>query len=1228
MPFIAVGIVAAVGLTGIAATVATFAINIGIAVGLSAVSMSIQQRAAKKAQRKARAQAAAASPGPRGTELQISTDAAEQRTLILGERGVAGSLTYWCISGPDNENLDMIIALADHEIDGVSGIYVDGVLSSWVPDAFGFGEMTEYAAGGNQHMSCRIYKGTEGQVADPVVVGASGGQWNSAHRGRGVAYAHVRLIWNQDAYKGGGLPSFLFLVRGAKLYDPRKDSTQPGGSGAHRWGAPHTYEYTNNLEICRYNYLRGINWVNGRPMFGPGLAESDIDRDRAFSAMNICQNTVLRLDGFNESRYGVACVIQANEEFSDVLSKFSTACAGTMPDLSGNYSLQPGVAQIPVISFEDTDLVEGAPLSGSRHRSLSEVVNETTGNWADPQAMFQRTPLVARRSSADETSDGGFRRAEEYDLEYVISQTQGQRVLEIFRRLARRQRTHTVTLRRRFAIIEAGDWIVWNSDVFGYVGQTFRVERVTLNEGWTVTLDLTEIDADVYDWDTGDELDPANPTDLPSGGPTLTTVSAFAIQTATVVGGDGTQLPAIRATWTPIPDPTVVGLRIDYRRVGDTPWLTYNVPIDQVRAGAATITAGIVAGSIYEARATLVTSPPRVTQVTPTVAASGNTPVMIVNNSFVSSVTEAVKPGIISRDALDGPFREAFDEALYQNLDRLTIATIGQYSRLATAQEQINRTTAALRADVALGLNPISAGIERIDQAVAEVTAAFASADVAINAAIAGVAADLATEESTRASADNAIATSVLNLTAQVGSDIAGIEAAVTAQATSTSLIASDTSRLFVQDTDIADAATLALLIEAGTRGTVDEDLKRQTGLAFAGIETNRVATIANGEIIAAVGERLTVESGQRQAQATTETQARITADGVLSSQTTVLFAQDVSVADQEALGAIIEASNRIDGDERTVRAANIATAKAEIVNIATVANGEALAATLTRLNTEINDRVASVSAEQIARSNADTALASSITTVNAKTDAVSAFGQFGVAAVAGEDGAAASFRVNLQAGAIQTGMRLDAMAGGGSRVVFDTDTFRIQHNTVAGGIPQTMFQADGAGGLLLNANTRINGNLVVEGTIQAAQLASGLSTIGATAGTVFLAGNTASGWTDLGPPLVLSVPPRGGFAFPLLIIRDAGAFQNSTEVNQNGAVGIRLLVNGTEVYYHELVNTVLPPALGASTGLTDFLNASIFGTTHIFQLQYQHSFFPGFSGTVFAKVLAMMIAR
>lgn len=1119
MPFLAAPIVAAIGLTGTSALVGTFLLQVGIGVGLSLLARSLAKPKTPRFDQTVRQQ---------GFELSLSTDAAYPRTLVLGERGIAGSLAYFCVSGPENNDLDLIIALADHEIEGVTGVWVDGKPISWSPNALGYQDVAEF----NNKMSIRVYRGTDDQVAQEIVQAASGGQWTTAHRLRGVAYAWVRLVWDPDVWRGGGIPNILFKVKGAKLYDPRKDSTVPGGSGAHRWGDPSTYEWTDNLEVARYNYLRGIAYVDGRHRFGVGLGAEDIDLSAAIAAMNVCDEVVGLRTGGSEFRYRISAAIAADEPFRAVLERMSIACAGSIPDLSGRYAMYPGAPQVPVIGFTDADLVAGAELTGSRHRSLGEVVNELTGEWADPLALYQRVAVPARRSSADEAEDGGFRRTESYDLDYVGSGTQGQRVLEIFRRLGRRQRTHKLTLRRRFSVLEAGDWVTWTSDVFGYNQAVFRVEAVTLNADWTVTLDLREIDSDVYAWTPAtDELDPAAPADLPNAGPDLVTVSQFAVATAEVLGGDGTRLPALRATWTAIADASVVGMRIDYRRVGDTPWLTYNVPVDQVRAGAATITAGVTAGAIYEARATLVTNPPRVVQTTAPVAAGSSTPTMIVHDALVSTVTEDVRPGIITFDDLDGRFRGAFDESLLDNLDRIIISRLGAEARLADISTAFSRSDAQLRADVALGLNPISAGIERIDQVQAELQSAIAATQTTLEAQISGVAADLQTEESARASGDQALSTQFDALSAQVGADIAGIETQIAAQATSTGLLASDTSRLYVQDSEIADLETLSALIAEGRADEIDLESIRRTNQATASVESFRVATIENGTAIAALGARLDAEVADRQAAVTQEAQAR--ADAI-------------------------------------------------------------------------------------------SALASDVTTVEAKADGISASGQVGIVAIAGQDGAAASYQVTLRAGENEGGWRLDALSDGGVRVIFDADSFQIRSPGFAGGLPFPLFTADDTG-FTMNGNVRVNGNLLVTGSVEATRLAAGLSSLQETSGTVSLSGGS-SPWRNLGPPISITIADRGGFGFPLILIRAVGTAQ----VSNAGTVSsrFRVLLNGQNVYEAELFNTFVEENRGAAERINDFIARTSAGDTHVFQIQYQHNYVAGSFGSLFAKIGVLMIAR
>ena len=457
-------------------------------------------------------------------------------------------------------------------------------------------------------------------------------------------------------WQGGGVPQLLFELRGAKLYDPRKDSTSPGGSGAHRWGMPSTYQWTENLEVARYNYLRGIAFGgDGQPLFGVGLAPTAIDLNRAVAAMNSCDE-IMTLQfpappyGFTtEYRYRVSAVVSSEMTHRTVLEKLALACGGDVPDLSGRYALTPGMAQIAVASISDDDLLVGEELVGSRHTSRREKANEVVGQWSNPEALYQRVDVPARWSDIDEELDGGFRNAASFDLEFVASQTQGQRVLEIMRRLERRQQTYTITLSRKFAYLEAGDWIVWNFDVFGLVAAQFRVEQVTLHPDWRITLNLREIDNATYAWDPAtDEIDPANPRALASGGPDVENVDGFAVAMVTVTGPNGEQIPGLQCTWTAIVDPTVVAILIEYRRVGDTPWKSYTWPFPP--SGVVTITDGIIAGAFFEARATPITDPPRRVQVTVPVATGTVAPTMIVNT---------VVPGGITMTQLDEELQDA-----------------------------------------------------------------------------------------------------------------------------------------------------------------------------------------------------------------------------------------------------------------------------------------------------------------------------------------------------------------------------------------------------------------------------------------------------------------------------------------------------------------------------------------------------------------------------------------
>jgi hypothetical protein len=90
-------------------------------------------------------------------------------------------------------------------------------------------------------------------------------EWDSTYKLSGFAAYRVTMKFDKDAKRySSGVPQWGCIFRGVRVYDPRKDSTYPGGSGAHRFNDESTFTYgtgTNpegaNPAIHALNYARG-----------------------------------------------------------------------------------------------------------------------------------------------------------------------------------------------------------------------------------------------------------------------------------------------------------------------------------------------------------------------------------------------------------------------------------------------------------------------------------------------------------------------------------------------------------------------------------------------------------------------------------------------------------------------------------------------------------------------------------------------------------------------------------------------------------------------------------------------------------------------------------------------------------------------------------------------------------------------------------------------------------
>ena len=136
---------------------------------------------------------------------------------------------------------------------------------------------------------------------------ASAPGWSSAHKLSSVAC----IAWGHKFDKDGerfasGLPTRGVVAKWVRVYDPRQDSTFPGGSGPCRLGDESTYVWdgppgatipAGELPALHAGTYAFGRYVNGHRVMGPGLPADAIDWEAIAAWANDCDANGWRMFG-------------------------------------------------------------------------------------------------------------------------------------------------------------------------------------------------------------------------------------------------------------------------------------------------------------------------------------------------------------------------------------------------------------------------------------------------------------------------------------------------------------------------------------------------------------------------------------------------------------------------------------------------------------------------------------------------------------------------------------------------------------------------------------------------------------------------------------------------------------------------------------------------------------------------------------------------------------------
>lgn len=566
-------IIGATGATGAAAAVITVGANLAVAAATQAVISAVTQAITKP-------DVAAAEGRP--TEWAADPNAAIP--FVMGRRGVSGVIVHRDTYGANNRYLaNVTVYSGGGPINAYGDFLVDGAAVTFT------GEAMDGSPAGRLYRQTKTGAQPDTALTSPTVSpSASLSDWGSSHKLSGYACSMITLQQDGDfKYWPAGIPRTLQELQGILAWDPRLDSTWPGGSGSCRLATPSTWVYSTNGAIHALKWALGIKH-NGVLVGGIGAAVDGIDVTSFINAANVADTNSWTVSAVaysdapsGDDKYQVfeALLQSAGAVPARKAGKISCVSRGANP------------SSVVTITAADTagpfEFRAGAPREGRINTIIPRCVQE-----AHEWEMVDLEPVI---SSTYVTEDGGATRSRGVTYPYVASANQAAQLAAYDIADSREGITGTITLKPYLRDLEPGDAFTINEDGFALASQKFLVLSRSYDPGAdVVTITFRSETAAKHAWALGK-------SGVAPTSPTLGTVDPSVVATPSgsdwsIAAGTGTT-PVVALTGAVPTSVTASKVVVEYRVNGTTDWYSYG------EFGPATIeaeVAGLLGSTAYE----------------------------------------------------------------------------------------------------------------------------------------------------------------------------------------------------------------------------------------------------------------------------------------------------------------------------------------------------------------------------------------------------------------------------------------------------------------------------------------------------------------------------------------------------------------------------------------------------------------------------------------------------
>ena len=410
---------------------------------------------------------------------------AADHAIIYGRQKVGGIIVYKDTTR-DNKDLQLVLALAGHEIEAVEEVYLNDeklIFATTLGETLADVISPEKYAG---KVFVTPHLGSDSQSADQNLVEESG-LWTPDHRLQGVAYLYVKMTFNANSFPQGE-PSISAVVKGKKIYNPNTDVT----------------EWSDNAAYILRDYLTSE--------YGVDAEASEIDDTAFIAAANICAEDVALAAGGTEDRYTINGSFTTDTTPETIIDKMTQAMAGSIWYAQGKFRVKAGAYVTPTVTFDEDDLRSNVDIQ--TRRSRRENYNIVAGEFRGEESDWIKTDYPEVRSTEFITVDNQQESRTDLDLPFTSTSSRAQRIAKILLYRNRQQILISADFGFRAFQVQVGDVVKITNSRAGWVEKPFEVIAWSMSplsaEPSAIKLSLNEISSSVYDWnadETAFELD-------------------------------------------------------------------------------------------------------------------------------------------------------------------------------------------------------------------------------------------------------------------------------------------------------------------------------------------------------------------------------------------------------------------------------------------------------------------------------------------------------------------------------------------------------------------------------------------------------------------------------------------------------------------------------------------------------------------------------------------------